>query len=61
MNTFQDLHSGDRVAFWYRSGMKKPVKMIRKVLPMLVFENHVQVDIKPFGYTVDKSNFIRKL
>ena len=57
---FEGLYAGDTVEFTvpkYHAmcGGKKRAA----VLPLLVFDDHVQVRYGSFGYTVDASNFVR--
>ncbi len=58
------IHAGDTVEYWRRSGLPygaKPVKTVRKVLKLLVFDDHVQVNYGSFGDTVDADNYIRRV
>lgn len=62
---FQGLYSGDSVEF--RTGAmgtaREDVRLVAtrtaRILPLLVFADHVQVAYGPCGYTVDASNFVR--
>lgn len=69
---FQNLKGGDKVRFRMRSGMKVVgrkavpdyVEKVAKVQPLLVFADHVVVNLggqygKP--YVVDAGNFIGKV
>lgn len=57
---FQNLYAGDTVEFMYRTGELGNRELRRaRVLQLLVFHDHVQVDFGSCGYTVNESNFVR--
>lgn len=60
---FRNLYSGDSVEFLVRLGGhgKNTMRTTRtaRVLPLLVFPDHVQVNYGTCGYTVNASNFVR--
>jgi hypothetical protein len=51
---FAGLCANDTVEFRTRNGVTQA-----RVLPLLVFADHVQVRLTSFGYTVDATNFMR--
>jgi hypothetical protein len=51
---FEGLYAGDTVRFIGRGELRNA-----RVLPLLVFADHVQVAFGPHGYTVDECNFLR--
>jgi hypothetical protein len=53
---FKGLFAGDVVEFHTAGRVRK---LRAAVLPLLVFDTHVQVRYTPHGYTVDASNFVR--
>jgi hypothetical protein len=54
---FRNLYSGDSVQF--RGPGTESTLRTARVLPLLVFEDHVQVDYGACGYTVNAYNFVR--
>lgn len=61
-NSGAHVSAGDKVEYWGREGLPhgaKPEKRWAKVLPHLVFDDHVMVARGSFGNYVDDSNFIR--
>ena len=59
---FAGLYAGDSVEFLVSLGAaRNPVRTNKtaRVIPLLVFADHVQVSYGPNGHTVDASNFVR--
>lgn len=59
---FSGLYAGDSVEFRTAGGPGIPGGVITRtarVLQLLVFHDHVQVDFGSCGYTVNESNFVR--
>jgi len=55
---FEGLYAGDTVRFSITI-RGRTWEGNAPVLPLLVFDDHVQVRYGSFGYTVDASNFVR--
>jgi hypothetical protein len=62
---FENLCAGDSVRFVAQTGigLRGPeyTERTARVLPLLVFTDHVQVAYGPHGHTVNASNFVRRV